>query len=503
MGEYKKSYNVLFFLGMIPILLSFGISYYNYSNLFWEFGIITLSFGFSVAIKLIINRYMQAEAYNLLNVLALNNMFKIMLAMFYFYLIVYHEQTHLDLLILGLQSYLLDMMSLVIGYYLATKHFKKYISTPIITGCFLLVVMLTGSLNQIQAVYVLKGSIILSVVVTCLISIQWRVISQEILHEKFPVFKIILVYRVMHYLVSYACIWQAGKYKSVVITFQLLHVFYLFCCAYYVSIVSPWEQRIHELNQAEDKIYEQSRNCSIIVNLSHELKTPVNVIRSALDIFMVDFRDTNLIEYIKGIKKDCNQVMNIIQDMIDIQKINGGYIEPKYQMYNLVELIEHVIDAFSEEVLESHLIFDPQEEEINNTVDSILIQKGMMLLLGLIIREDATKSLYITMKEEAEKKQISIEMMHTNISHLELLCKEVSTSNDEETNGDSIADRLTLELLYAILKLHEGEIIFDKQDNENVLKIYLKKKEDGKVIRLDDRSVAVLNDQIRCRYVGA
>lgn len=479
------------------------VDYYRVSNLFLDFIIITTSFGFSIAIKLIINQCVKVEQYNLINALALNSVFKIILAMIYFYLITYHEQTYLDLLILALQCYLLDSISLVVGYYLAIKHFKKSISTYVVTGCFLVIIIISGYLGEIQVNYLLKGSIILSIITTCLIGIKWKQVSQEILHEEFPISKIILIYRLANYVVSYYYIWQGEKYKSIMITFQLIHVFWLFLCAYYVSILSPWEERIYALNWAEKQIDEQNRNCNMIVNLSHELKTPVNVIRSALDIFMVDFENTNLIEYIKGIKKDCNQVMNIIQDMIDIQKINGGYIEPKYQMYNLVELIEHVIDAFSEEVLESHLIFDPQEEEINNTVDSILIQKGMMLLLGLIIREDATKSLYITMKEEAEKKQISIEMMHTNISHLELLCKEVSTSNDEETNGDSIADRLTLELLYAILKLHEGEIIFDKQDNENVLKIYLKKKEDGKVIRLDDRSVAVLNDQIRCRYVGA
>lgn len=463
---------------------------------------ITISFGFSVAIKVIINQYMQTEQYNLINALALNSVFKIMLAMIYFYLTIYHEQTYLDFLILSIQNCLLDVISLLIGYYLATKHLKKRISTHMVTVCFLLVVTMGGNLQESQAIFILRVTVLLSVGVTYLISTKWKQVSEDILHEKFPVFKMILIYRIINYLVSYIFTWHVEKYKDIMIIFQVINTFYLLFCAYYVSISSPWEERMHALSLAEEQINEQSRNCDMIVNLSHELKTPVNVIRSALDILVQDFKNTAFIEYIKDIKKECNQVMNIIQDMTDIQKINGGYIEPKYQMYNLVEIVEYVMDAFSEEVVGSNLIFDPQEEEINEVVDGILIQKGFMLLLGLIIQEDATKKLYVTMCEEDEKKRICIGIISPHVPYLEELCRKIHTTSSEELEIEHIANKLTLKLLYAILKLHEGEIVFDKQYDQNSLRIYLKKKEDGLVMRLDNRSVAILTDQIRCRYVG-
>lgn len=501
MGEYKKQYNILNFLGAISIIASLMITYYQESSMFFDFSIVIISFGFSVAVKLVINQYMQVEQYNLINTLALNSIFKVMLMMFHFYLITCQEQTHLDSLILSLQCYLLDLISLIVGCYLAERHIKRRISTHIVTIYFILIVAISANLEETLVIYLLRWSILLSLAVTCIVRIRWKRISQEILHERVSVFKTLLTYMIMNHLVGYIYSLQVEKYRSVIIVFQLIQAFYLFFCAFYVCISSPWEERMHALNEAEKQIYEQSRNCDMIVNLSHELKTPVNVIRSALDIFILDFENVEIIGCIKDIKKDCNIVMNIIQDMIDIQKINGHHIELKYQTYNLVEVIEHVMDAFSEEVIGSHFIFDPQEEEMNEVVDGTLMQQCFMLLFGLMIQNDSNKKLYVAMSQEHKEERICIQIINTNIPYLEELCEQINTFNREDKGIEDVANRLTLRLICAILALHDGEMIFSKQQSEKELKIYLKRKESGELKWLDSRSVAVLNDQIRCRYV--
>ena len=284
--------------------------------------------------------------------------------------------------------------------------------------------------------------------------------------------------------------------------FQFLHVFYLFYCAFGVCIASPWEARMHALNEAEEQINEQSKNCDMIVNLSHELKTPVNVIRSALDIFVLDFEEEEMIQEVKELKKDCNIVMNIIQDMIDIQKINGHHIAFKYQTYNLVEIIENVMDAFAKELVDSQLIFNPQEEEINQVVDGVFMQQCFMLLFGILIQHDRTKKLYVEIREEHEEALISIRIVNANIMYLEKLYEEMNAISKEDKRVEDVANMLTLKLIYAILALHNSTIVFDSKNTEKELWIYLRRKEEGKAIWLDDRSVAVLNDQIGCRYIG-
>lgn len=326
--------------------------------------------------------------------------------------------------------------------------------------------------------------------------------NRKLLQERIPVFKILLMFMMIQYLFSYFCDYQSSRLSSISFMFQFLHVFYLFYCAFGVCIASPWEERMHALNEAEEQINEQSKNCDMIVNLSHELKTPVNVIRSALDIFILDFEEDEMIQEVKELKKDCNIVMNIIQDMIDIQKINGHHIVLKYQTYNLVEIIENVMDAFAEELVESQLIFNPQEEEMNQVIDGIFMQQCFMLLFGILIQHDMTKKLYVEIREEHEEALISIRIVNANITYLEKLYEEMNALSKEDKRVEDVANMLTLKLIYAILALHNSTIVFDSKNTEKELWIYLRRKEEGEVVWLDDRSVAVLNDQIGCRYIG-
>lgn len=501
LGKRKTQYYLMIFLGIIPIIASLVIGYCQEFSIFFCFNTVIIYFALSVAIKLVSNQYMQVEQYNLINTLALNGIFKAMLMILHFFLITCHKQTPLDILILSLQCYLLDIISLIVGCYLAERRIKRRISTYIVTIYFILIVTISGNLDEMLVVYLLRWSILLSFAVTCIMFIRCKWVSQEILHERFPIFKALLAYMIMNYLIAYIYIGQIEKYTSIMTVFHLIEAFYLFFCVFYVCISSPWEQRMNALNEAEKQIYEQGRNCDMIVNLSHELKTPVNVIRSALDMFILDLEDTEIMKCIKDIKKDCNIVMSIIQDMIDIQKINGHHIELKYQTYNLVEVIEHVMDAFSQEIVGSYFIFDPQKEEMYEAVDGTFMQQCFMLLFGLMIQNDSAKKLYVAMSQENKEERICIQIINANIPYLEELSKEIDGLNREDRRIEDVANALTLRLICAILTLHDGEMIFNKQHNEKELRIYLKRKEVGEIMWLDNRSVAVLSDQIRCRYV--
>lgn len=498
----KKQYYLLKFFGITVLILSLFFTHDQGTPLFGNFIIVIVSFGLSVAIKLIVNQYMKIEQYNFFNTLALNSIFKMMLVIFYFYARASNDQTYVGILILFLQCYLLDLVSLIVICYLAEYHVKRQISTYIVTFYFILIVAIGVSVEVELLEPLYRVILMLCIVVIYVKREKWEWISRYILNERIPIFKILLMFMLIQYLFSYFCNYQSNQFSSMSFMFQFLHVFYLFYCAFSVCIASPWEERMHALNEAEEQINEQSKNCDMIVNLSHELKTPVNVIRSALDILVLDVKEEEMIQGVKELKKDCNIVMSIIQDMIDIQKINGHHIAFKFQTYNLVEIIENVMDAFAEELIESQLIFNPKEEEINQVVDGMFMQQCFMLLLGLLIQHDITKKLYVEIREEHKEALISIRIVSANIAYLDKLYEEMKAISKEDKRVEDVANVLTLKLIYAILAVHNSTIVFDSHNLEKELWIYLRKKEEGKVIWLDDRSVASLNDQIKCRYIG-
>ena len=499
MKKYKKGYYFLNLLGAILLIFILMITYYRESNLFFDFSVVIISFGLSIPITFVINQYMEIRQYNFINTLALNSIFKMMLIMIHFYVRAHNQPTDLEMFTLFLQCYLLDLSSLIVSYYLTKKYRDKRISTHIVTLTFILIVAVSGILEIELVKYLLRASIVFGIVVSCAFYIKWKWISHDVLYERFHLFRVVLIYMIINHVVGYFYVWKIEEYRTIMIAFQFIHVLYLFICAYSVCISSPWEKRMYALNIADKQIYEQCRNCDMIVNLSHELKTPVNVIRSTLDILKLDFDNSDILENIKSLKKDCNILMSIIQDMIDIQKMNGHHIELKYETYNLVEVIEYVIDAFSEEVSESQLIFNPKEEEINTVIDGILMQQCFMLLLGMLIQYDYKKKIFVEISQQQEQEYISIKMVHVSIPYLKNVYEQMNMLDKKVEN---VADILTLRLIHSIIMLHEGEMAFGKEQNEKELWIYLKRKEEGEVTWLDNRSMAVLNDKIRCRYVG-
>ena len=83
-------------------------------------------------------------------------------------------------------------------------------------------------------------------------------------------------------------------------------------------------QKIEEIIKMQDDLY---------VNVSHELKTPLNVIFSAnqlMDIYLtsnsLEEKKDKLIDYNKSIKQNCYRLTRLIKNIVDLSKSNSGLL---------------------------------------------------------------------------------------------------------------------------------------------------------------------------------
>lgn len=91
--------------------------------------------------------------------------------------------------------------------------------------------------------------------------------------------------------------------------------------------------------------------------MSHELKTPINIIFSTAQIFSVYINrgiDSNDIEklndYVKYIKQNCYRLIRLVNNIIDISKIDSKFMELNLRNQNIVEVIEEITLSTSEYV---------------------------------------------------------------------------------------------------------------------------------------------------------
>jgi PAS domain S-box-containing protein len=104
-----------------------------------------------------------------------------------------------------------------------------------------------------------------------------------------------------------------------------------------------------ELNSAKEKAEESDRlKSSFLANMSHEIRTPMNGILGFSTFLADPLLPTEVREaYVKIINTSCEQLLHIVNDIIDISKIEAGQIDLNESMFDLNELLKEVFLFYS------------------------------------------------------------------------------------------------------------------------------------------------------------
>lgn len=122
-------------------------------------------------------------------------------------------------------------------------------------------------------------------------------------------------------------------------------------------------------------------------NISHELKTPINLIFSALQVNQIYLKENNIYGFNKNrkiIKQNCLRLIRTINNFIDANKISEGYIVPEFEIHNIVELVESISIASNKyiQLIENKLTFDADEEEIYVSCDKEMVIRIILNILS-------------------------------------------------------------------------------------------------------------------------
>lgn len=88
-----------------------------------------------------------------------------------------------------------------------------------------------------------------------------------------------------------------------------------------------------------------------LANMSHEIRTPMNGIIGMIDLIGSTKLDKEQLEYIKTIQKSSETLLNILNDILDLSKIEAGKMELRKQPVNLVETFEKLYDLYSQQAI--------------------------------------------------------------------------------------------------------------------------------------------------------
>ncbi|MGL2966773.1 ATP-binding protein [Flavobacterium sp. XGLA_31] len=147
-----------------------------------------------------------------------------------------------------------------------------------------------------------------------------------------------------------------------------------------------------ELINAKIKAEESDRlKSSFLANLSHEIRTPMNAINGFTELIInTDVNETEKLEYLNVIEKSGKNLVSIIDDLIEMSKIDSNQIIPNYATVNLEscvnELYETIKITIKNKAIDFKLIKSNKPAEFNIITDDIKLKQVIINLLTNAIK---------------------------------------------------------------------------------------------------------------------
>ena len=101
-----------------------------------------------------------------------------------------------------------------------------------------------------------------------------------------------------------------------------------------------------ELEAARDRAVQMDRTKThFFANMSHELRTPLNAILGFSELLKLDVFAAKRVEYANLIHSAGTHLLSLVDDLLDLSRIEAGKLEFREQSINLSELIEECTET--------------------------------------------------------------------------------------------------------------------------------------------------------------
>ncbi len=175
-----------------------------------------------------------------------------------------------------------------------------------------------------------------------------------------------------------------------------------------------------KLQSQKIKAENDSKSKSIfLAKMSHEIRTPMNGIIGTVGLLKDTTLSNNQLDFLDIINVSGNSLMSIINDILDISKIEAGKIELENEYFNISIMISDIIKMLGYKAAEKRLVF---RKKINNDIPRIV--KGDIVRLKQVLINLTNNAIKFTKHGNVT---IEIEKLQQKDKKLKLKFKVVDT----------------------------------------------------------------------------
>ncbi len=260
----------------------------------------------------------------------------------------------------------------------------------------------------------------------------------------------------------------------------------------YISIENNKKARENKLLLIESMEREKIKT-DFIVTISHELRTPLNIIINATNLLKIkldseDFDKEFFYKRLDYITKNSNRLRRYISNLIDVSKLEMGYMNANFKNENIVEVIEDITLTIIDLARSYNLnvVFDTEEEELITAIDKPKIERVILNLLSNAIKfTNNGGNIMVSIKKEDGN--VVIEISDDGIGMEEEMKKHIfeKFKRADLTHGlkrQNEGSGLGLFIVKGLIDLHNGEIYVRSNPNKGttfIIKLAIRLVEDN------------------------
>ncbi len=233
------------------------------------------------------------------------------------------------------------------------------------------------------------------------------------------------------------------------------------------------EATVYVLNDiSKARALDEAKN-EFMATVSHELRTPLSAIKGYVDLILDgDAGPINDVqrEFLDIVQRNADRLTNLVNDFLDISKIESGRIQLRKEPLDLATVAQHVVDTFQPQAESKHIELSltcPDEMTIVFGDISRLTQALMNLANNAIKYTPEGGSVSISIGRRDGTAFVSVSDTGVGISEKDQrrLFSKFFRANNAATRQEN-GTGLGLTIAKAVAELHDGTLSISSRENE-------------------------------------